>query len=116
MTALDNVDGAAWLRITDRIETGREDGCWIWLRAPSQYGYGKFRIDAKRTVYAHRLMYALLRAPIPHELEADHTCNVELCVNPYHIELVTRRVNLDRRNERNGWHSAEKYGTTNEIP
>jgi hypothetical protein len=39
----------------------------------------------------------MIRGPIANELVADHLCRVTACVNPHHIELVTRRVNTQRQ-------------------
>lgn len=34
--------------------------------------------------------------PIPEGLELDHLCRVSLCVNPWHLEPVTHKVNQER--------------------
>lgn len=34
--------------------------------------------------------------PIPSSLEIDHLCRVRSCVNPDHMEAVTRRINQTR--------------------
>ena len=65
-----------------------ESGCWLWTGACTGSGYGNFRSHA-----AHRIVYELLRGPIPEGLELDHLCRVVSCVNPDHLEAVTPRVN-----------------------
>ncbi|WP_205670220.1 HNH endonuclease signature motif containing protein [Amycolatopsis sp. CFH S0078] len=71
-----------------------EGGCWIWLAAKDQGGYGKFKAD--RLVQAHRFSYELAKGAIPEGLQLDHLCRVRACVNPEHLEPVTIRVNLLR--------------------
>jgi hypothetical protein len=46
---------------------------------------------------AHRIAYELHhRRPIPPELTVDHLCRVRHCVNPSHLELVSRGENVLR--------------------
>ena len=35
--------------------------------------------------------------------QLDHLCRVALCVNPAHLELVTRTENIRRQHQANGW-------------
>ena len=48
----------------------------------------KGRPDSNR--FAYRAIYELLRGPIPRGLVVHHTCENPRCVNPWHIELMTR--------------------------
>ncbi len=45
---------------------------------------------------AHRFAYELLVGPIPDGLVIDHLCRVRHCVNPAHMEPVTRWENTLR--------------------
>jgi hypothetical protein len=79
-----------------------ENGCWIWQRFITPYGYGQTAIPTygptfrMRTVHAHRVSYEAFVGPIPEGLVIDHLCRVRACSNPAHLEPVTSRENLMR--------------------
>jgi hypothetical protein len=52
-----------------------------------------------RTTYAHRVAYQYFVGEIPVGLEIDHVCRNRGCVNPEHLELVTRGENTKRAND-----------------
>lgn len=68
--------------------------CWIWTRSTIK-GYGKFSTPTVRNIGAHRWLYQHLNGPVG-ALDLDHLCRVRRCVNPTHLEPVTRQVNLAR--------------------
>lgn len=70
--------------------------CWPWLAGLNAYGYGVFNAGHRGKVMAHRYAYEVLVGPIPHGLDLDHLCRNRRCVNPAHLEPVTRRVNVLR--------------------
>jgi HNH endonuclease len=77
-----------------------EGECWRWTGAHSR-SYGTISLKPyKRTVYAHRFAYAYFIGPIPDGAEIDHVaergCRFRDCVNPAHLEAVTRRTNILR--------------------
>ena len=51
---------------------------------------------------AHRMAYTEAKGPIPDGLEIDHLCRVKTCVNPEHLEAVTRRENMLRQDRIGG--------------
>lgn len=72
----------------------RTPDCWLWVATRTPDGYGRFWV--KKLVAAHRWAYEHLRSPIPEGMELDHLCRVRWCVNPGHLEPVTRAENNKR--------------------
>lgn len=66
-------------------------GCWLWLGNLGPDGYG--RINGRQ---AHTVSYEIHIGPMPSGLIPDHLCRLHPCVNPWHLEPVTNRVNILR--------------------
>lgn len=85
-------------RFWEKVE--KTDTCWFWRGETNRYGYGVLGFyDENRRVgiaAAHRLAYEWLVGPISEGLTIDHLCRVRNCVNPSHLELVTRAENVLR--------------------
>lgn len=84
-----------------------ESGCIVWLGACTKghtgkwhrKEYGKFKLPGGKhgkNVSAHRFAYEAMFGPIPSGMELDHLCRVTLCVNPTHLEVVSRYENNRR--------------------
>src|ERR1700721_2858484 len=76
-------------------------GCYIWLGYMEPNGYGKIKVGYKsegtrRTTWAHLASYEHFIGPIPDGMDLDHKCRVRCCVNPNHLEPVTRKENVAR--------------------
>ncbi len=93
------------MRYTEKIQErfwGKVDAsgpCWQWMGAGAGKGYGKIGVvvDGKPSYpYAHRVAWEILVGEIPEGKELDHLCKNRRCVNPDHLEPVTRRQNLAR--------------------
>lgn len=71
--------------------------CWVWNGAVSG-GYGSLW-DGQQVQWAHRVAWESVHGPIPHDMTVDHyVCRNPLCVNPVHMELVSRSENAARGN------------------
>ena len=77
----------------DWVEEDRGYGtpCWVWQRYIHPSGYGH---TGKQ--FAHRKFYLERFGSVPPGLELDHLCRVRACVNPDHLQAVTRRENIVR--------------------
>ena len=72
-----------------------ENGCHEWTGGRSRDGYGKF-YEGDRLHLAHRWSWQQANGAVPSPLELDHLCRNRACVNPAHLEPVTRRTNVLR--------------------
>lgn len=75
-----------------------DSGCWLWrghIDTLPGHGYGRYGNNRNRK-QAHRLVYELLKGPIPQGLELDHLCRMRNCVRPDHLEAVSHRINVLR--------------------
>ena len=82
-----------WARVSPCPNTG----CWWWMSAISKWGYGMATRCGKHEA-AHRVIYRFFRGEFPAHLDLDHLCRQRSCVNPWHLEPVTRAINLQRGN------------------
>jgi len=81
-------------RWTSKVDTSSD--CHLWLAGTSTAGYGKISLDDV-TEFAHRVAWVAAHGEqVPPGLQLDHLCRVRRCVNPDHLEPVTRRENILR--------------------
>jgi hypothetical protein len=71
------------------------DNCWLWDASTKEKGYANFQFEQRR-VAGHRWAYKTFRGEIPEGLTLDHLCRIPSCVNPWHLEPVTRWENVYR--------------------
>lgn len=84
------VSEAFWAYVHPEPNTG----CWLWAAGHDKNGYGKYNGEP-----AHRYGYLRAVGPVAPGLELDHLCRQTACVNPNHLEPVTRAENMRRRYE-----------------
>jgi hypothetical protein len=83
--------------IWDSINPEPNTGCWLWSGAHSKSGYGTVRHPVTRKVgNSHRIVYEMECGPIPDGKDLDHLCRNPACVNPDHLEPVSRAENVNR--------------------
>jgi hypothetical protein len=71
--------------------------CWVTPNGWARQDYSNITIGS-RNVSAHRLAYTEMISGIPEGLELDHLCRTPPCWNPWHLDPVTKTINLSRRN------------------
>lgn len=80
----------------DKVRVNPKTKCWVWTAALRGDGkYPAFSLNRVQ-VAGHRIAYIHFVGPIPKGLEVDHLCLNKKCVNPRHLEPVTRKVNAER--------------------
>ena len=91
-------------KIISRIEVDQDSGCWLWQggtsgkpeKGKTGRGYGRISIDGE-TMAVHKVVYTHFYGIIPRKKHIDHLCKTRLCCNPDHLEMVTHKVNMKRR-------------------
>ena len=84
------------------------EGCWFWKAGKSKAGYGMFN-NGCGMKYAHRLAWVSKNGTIPSNLVIDHLCRNRACVNPAHMELVSRGENVLRGEGESAKHSRKTH-------
>lgn len=86
-------------RFWSKVDMLAPGGCWLWTASTQTAGYGVIG-EGNAVRLAHRVAYEYLIGAIEFDLTVDHLCRVRRCVNPAHMEIVTRAEN-GRRSEVN---------------
>lgn len=71
----------------------RSGECWNWQGALNSQGRGNLRFGG-RWIQAHRLVWQLLRGPVPAGLQVNHTCDNGRCGRLDHLWLGTQAENM----------------------
>jgi hypothetical protein len=106
--------GSIWDRLMRWSEPDPHTGCWYWTGSPRGKGYGGISLGGKKRA-AHRVSYELFMGPIPQGLQIDHLCRRPSCINPDHLEPVTREENLRRGHHPNREKTACRAGHAYDI-
>lgn len=100
---LDKVMARIFIEDRGFILDGQPSPCHIWQGPTSGEGkgggYGRMSLNGQ-TVAVHLVVYTHYFGYIPSTKQIDHLCNVRLCCNPVHLELVTHKRNQKRRAQR----------------
>ena len=98
-----------WETFEDSHIPEPNSGCWLWLGAVTNRGYGSLLNPATgKTTQAHREAYRRAHGAIPPGLHVLHRCDLRCCVNPDHLFVGTNADNVRDRMTK-GRH---KFGTS----
>lgn len=80
-----------------------ENGCLEWTGNLTESGYGRFAINPKKTVRAHRFSWEINNGAIPDGLCVLHKCDNRKCIKIDHLFIGTHLDNaLDRERKNRG--------------
>lgn len=75
-----------------------DQGCHLVISHQlNQDGYFRKCVGGVLTMY-HRHIYETEVGAIPHEHEVDHMCRNRNCINPDHLQTLTREAHLIKTN------------------
>ena len=96
------------IRFLEKIRP-RSSGCWEWIGALHTTQWGSYGVlwNGEKPERAPRIAYKLFRGPLPDHLLPDHLCRNTICVNPWHLEAVTKKVNTLRGNSPAAYHARQ---------
>jgi len=97
----------------DRYIPEPNSGCWIWLGATNNKGYGVLsrKINDKwKVVLATRFSYERRHGAVQSGLCALHKCDTPICVNPDHLFMGTKHDNTHDAIKKGRMHHGERSG------
>jgi hypothetical protein len=91
-----NLRSSLWDRFHDKALPEPNSGCWLWIGAVKEFGYGVIGLGRREqgTAKAHRVAYELYCGPIPAGQNVLHRCDNPSCVNPEHLFLGSLSDNM----------------------
>lgn len=103
-------------QVQDRLAKSfevKENGCWEWTTGKFNTGYGKLSLWGRTKrggqFMVHRIMYELIFGAIGKDRQIDHLCRERACVNPQHMEVVTKDENNIRGNSPSAIHARKTH-------
>ncbi len=86
------IKGPLEVRFWHKVDRRGPDDCWPWL-ASNINGYGIINDGVSKCRRATHVSLALDGRPRPERLDALHSCDNPICVNPKHLRWGTDKDN-----------------------
>ena len=83
------------LRFISFVRPQPNNGCWLWMGRVTHNGYAVFNTKRKLLPATHFILQRI-GIEIPQGHQPDHLCKTPCCVNPFHLQVVTRSENIRR--------------------
>lgn len=80
-------------RLRESIMAEQNSGCWLWLGAINDEGYGVTQLNGIWTI-AHRASYIVFVGDIPPDAKVCHKCDTPACINPAHLFVGDQQANI----------------------
>jgi hypothetical protein len=80
-----------WRRLIDGVHINTTTGCWDWMKASKEEGYGTISV-LNKTVSTHRLSYEVFVGPTNGNWVL-HSCDNPRCINPFHLRIGNAKDN-----------------------
>lgn len=92
-------------RFADKYVIEPNSGCWLWIGAATNAGYGLIGLEAGRNILAtHAALILDGRARPSPEHMACHKCDTPSCVNPSHLFWGSQDENMaDQQRKGRHW-------------
>lgn len=81
-------------RVLRRAEPSGD--CLLWPGSVDTDGYGSIRVDGK-LAGTHRVVWIATHGTAAPGMEVDHRCRNRRCVKIGHLQLVTKKLNMENR-------------------
>lgn len=95
-------------RVLRRVVVDEVTECWNWMGHVSRWGYGQVYTPTG-VQYVHVVSHWYFKGPVPPTWEVDHLCRNTRCINPDHLEAVTKRINTLRGNSMAARHAQKTH-------
>lgn len=105
-----NVIGDRGAHLLSRTIT-TDKGCMEFTGCVQGNGYARATVNRK-TDYAHRHVYRLLKGEIPDGMDVCHKCDNRKCINPAHLFLGSRLENMKDAQAKGRISSGERHSKT----
>lgn len=83
-----------WIKFKENFSVDEATDCWVWDGPTNSVGRPRIHVGNK---FINAARYAMVKfgKALPRHLQANHTCNNGLCVNPAHLYAGTQKQNMD---------------------